>query len=76
MLKFALKSRHSSANGQAAWCAIYGLMVVLRKKGILTPEEIQKAILEAERVSPSAPGNDRDDETKQLLTSLKASLGN
>ena len=46
------------------------------EKGILTPEEIQKAILEAERVSPSAPGNDRDDETKQLLTSLKASLGN
>jgi hypothetical protein len=75
MLKFALRSRHSSANGQAAWCAVYGLMVVLRDKGILTPEEIEKAILKAERVSPSAPGNDRDDETKELLTSMRSSLG-
>jgi hypothetical protein len=53
-MKFAAQSMGGS-NGQAAWTAVYGLMKILRSKGLLTDDDVRQVIGEAEAVAPSQP---------------------
>jgi|SoimicMinimDraft_4_1059732.scaffolds.fasta_scaffold36999_2 hypothetical protein len=70
-MKFQMKSL--GANGQAAWALTFGLMQVLRSKGLLTDADLRQAISNAEEMVPSRP-NARDDETAELLADLKRTL--
>ena len=71
-MKFAVQSMGGS-NGQAAWAVVYGLMNVLRSKGLLTDDDVRQVIGEAEAVAPSQP-NVRNTETKELLKELGRSI--
>ena len=63
----------ASADGQAAWALLYGLMKVLRSKGLLTDDDVREAIGKAQSVVPSQP-NARNDETKEMLTDMAKSM--
>jgi hypothetical protein len=71
-MKFAAQSMGGS-NGQAAWAVVYGLMKVLRSKGLLTDDDVRQAIGEAEAVAPSQP-NVRNREVKELIKELGRSI--
>jgi len=71
-MKFAAQSMGGS-NGQAAWAVAYGIIEVLRSKGLLTDDDVRQVIGEAEAVTPSQP-NARNTKTKELLKELGRSI--
>jgi hypothetical protein len=68
-IKFPVKSSRS-ADGQAAWAMMYGLLKVLQEKGVFIDSDLRNMVAYAESVAPSQP-NAIDDEVREMLAALR-----